>query len=368
MTYTNDEIVHLASRLIAIRSTADDASSLRRVIAEAMKPLSGYTVHTFERNDRPSVLVANRTERTERFRVIINAHLDVVPAPDASFTPVIDGDRLYGRGALDMKGAAAASIVVFARMARQLPYPVGLQLVTDEEIGGFDGTKYQVEEGVTSHAIVSGEPTQEAILTEGKGVLWVRLTASGRSAHAAFPWFGSNAIELVTDAVRRIRRVYPNPKRERWATTANLARIETPNTALNKVPDRASAFLDIRYVPNESETVIDTIRAAAGPAVTIDVLEHEPAHSVDRRMADIVSFGHAAKRVTGRKPTIGRQHWASDVRFYRPPMVGFTYGPTGEGMHAETEWVSIASLMRYAETLGDWLSRLNGQDMSEGAI
>jgi len=75
-----------------------------------------------------------------RFQVILNAHLDVVPAQPDQFRPRREGDRLYARGAQDMKVAALVEAQVFRELAAELPYPLALQLVTDEEVGGRDGT------------------------------------------------------------------------------------------------------------------------------------------------------------------------------------------------------------------------------------
>src|SRR5437764_454104 len=103
-----------------------------------------------------SALVYPGTERRE-FHVILNSHLDVVPAPPDQFRPRRDGDRLFARGAQDMKVTGLLAVQVFRELAPSLPYPVALQLVTDEEAGGRDGTRYQLEHGVRGRFGIVGE-------------------------------------------------------------------------------------------------------------------------------------------------------------------------------------------------------------------
>src|SRR5207244_11644238 len=113
---------------------------------------------------RPSALVHHGAGRTD-FGGIFSAHLDVVPGEPAQFRPHRVGPRLYARGAHDMKISALVQARVFAELAADLPYPVALQLVTDEEVGGRDGTGYQVEQGVTGQFVVSGEQSGRRLVT-----------------------------------------------------------------------------------------------------------------------------------------------------------------------------------------------------------
>ena len=85
-----------------------------------------------------------------------------------------------------------------------------------------------------------------------RGCCQVRLVAPGTAAHAAYPWLGDNALLTLTAAVDRILERYPVPAAEEWTTTVNVARIETTNTAVNQVPADATAWLDIRFPPEDA--------------------------------------------------------------------------------------------------------------------
>src|ERR1700690_3456378 len=136
-----------ARELLAIPSTSDRPGELARALDLVLGFVGpGFTVERFESGGKPSALVYRGGQRPH-FRVMLNAHLDVVPAPPEDFRPREEGSRLYARGAQDMKVSALVQARVFAELAGRLPYPLGLQLVTDEETGGDDGTRGHIWEG-----------------------------------------------------------------------------------------------------------------------------------------------------------------------------------------------------------------------------
>jgi succinyl-diaminopimelate desuccinylase len=117
-----------ARELLAVPSTADRPDDLRRALDLVLDVVGpGFTVERFESNGKPSALVYRGSPRP-RFRIILNAHLDVVPAEPRQFRPRRDGDRLYARGAQDMKVSALVEAQVFGELAGRLPYPLALQL------------------------------------------------------------------------------------------------------------------------------------------------------------------------------------------------------------------------------------------------
>jgi Acetylornithine deacetylase/Succinyl-diaminopimelate desuccinylase and related deacylases len=154
---------------------------------------------------------------------------------------------MFARGAQDMKVTGLLAAQVFRELAASLPYPVALQLVTDEEVGGRDGTRHQLDHGVRGRFVIVGETSGLHIVNESKGMLVVRLLATGRAAHAAYPWLGDNALVKLQRTVASLLARYPVATEEVWRTTVNLARIGTRNEARNQVPADAEALLDIRF-------------------------------------------------------------------------------------------------------------------------
>src|SRR6185437_12273539 len=114
-----------ACELLAIPSASEQPGELRRaldLVVDFVGP--GFTVERFESGGKPSALLYPGTQRP-RFRIILNAHVDVVPADAGQFQARLDGDRLYARGAQDMKVSALVEAQVFRELAAILPYPLG---------------------------------------------------------------------------------------------------------------------------------------------------------------------------------------------------------------------------------------------------
>jgi succinyl-diaminopimelate desuccinylase len=345
------ELLDHAAGLIAIPSTVDRPDDLARALDLVLDTVGpGFEVERFESRGKPSALVSTTGRRD--FRVILNGHLDVVPGTPDQFVPRLEGDRLYGRGAQDMKVATLVLAKVFRELAPVLPYPLGLQLVCDEEVGGLDGTAHQVEQGVTAGFVLIGEQSGLRVVTESKGLLQVRLTATGRAAHAAYPWLGDNALTRVIRAVEAILARYPVPSAEEWVTTVNLARITTGNGAVNQVPADATAWLDVRF-PHEDGRTGEEIAADLrqdGIEVLIDSVA--PPHHADPSCAEV--------RLLRGSTELLRKHGAADGRFYSARGVNAViFGPGGDGQHGPAEYLDVTTIEPYEEALRGFLRGLS---------
>lgn len=351
-------ILDLAKELMGIESTKDNPSGIARVIDNAKGFLARYTVEEFTRENSPSLLVYKGKKPQRQFRIILNAHLDVVSGKREQFAPVQQDGRLYGRGASDMKAAAAVEMIVFKELVDKVSYPLALQLVTDEEIGGFNGTKHQIEQGVRADFTIAGEPTDFGINNEAKGIVWVKIKTTGKAGHGAYVWNGENALWKLHTILSRIQKTYPVPPAITWKTTANLARIETPNMTFNKIPDEATAWIDFRFIPAQRKTILGTIQDLTGKDGTIEILENEPAQFTDKNNLFVKRLAAAAKKVIGKTPPTIQKHGGSDIRHFNGVgSDGVTFGPVGAGLHSDNEWVDIKSLGDYYEILKSFLQK-----------
>jgi succinyl-diaminopimelate desuccinylase len=349
--------------LIAIRSTADRPDDLRRaldlVVAEAGP---AWTVRRFTSHGKPSALL-HPPGADGPFRVILNAHLDVVPGADDQFVPRRDDTRLYGRGAHDMKAAALVLTGVFRDLAATLPYPIALQLVTDEEVGGADGTGHQLDQGVRAAFVIIGEQSALRVVTDSKGICHARISTSGRSAHAAYPWLGDNALLALTEAVSRVLTAYPLPTAEAWTTTVTVARMDTPNRAVNQVPAAATAWLDIRYPPTDPDfsgrtpaEVAAHLAKLSGATAEVDALG--PPHHADPSGTEVRLLREAI-RTTGHPGDLLRKHGAADGRYYHALGIdAVIFGPGGDGQHGPDEYVDLTTLGPYRDALTAFLRAL----------
>lgn len=351
-----------AAELLAVPSTADRPAELSRAL-EMVIGLAGpgCTVERFASAGKPSALLY-RGQGRPHFRVILNAHLDVVPAGPEQFRPQREGDRLYARGAQDMKVSALVLAQVFRELASGLPYPLGLQLVTDEEVGGRDGTLHQLDAGVTGDFVIIGEASGLRLVTDSKGRINARLRADGRAAHGAYPWLGDNALVKLHRSLSNVLAAYPVPAEEAWRTTINLARIETSNQTFNQIPDQAEAWLDIRFTADDPELNGKTAPEIAAhltgfcePGVTPIVDSADPARHASADRAEMRRL-RAAITSQGYRPDLLRKHGASDGRFYYQRGIdAVIFGIGGDGQHGPAEYADIATIAPYYQALTDFL-------------
>jgi succinyl-diaminopimelate desuccinylase len=296
--------------------------------------------------------------------VVLHGHLDVVPGRPGQFDPRVEDDRLYGRGAYDMKGALAAMLLTTAAMRDQDGVRVRLGIVGDEESeeAAERGSDHLVDSGFIGDFAITGEPTDLHIGIEAKGVLAVRLEVSGVAAHGATPWLGDNAVLKAHDVFRSIESLpFARHSSELFdRPSINLGRI-LGGDALNKVPDRCAIDVDIRYLPDQDPAdVLEQIRGLADAEAT--ALFTRPPAVVDRDSSFVRGLREAASAYHGGEPmSVGRDGASDAVSFLRVGVPAVEFGPVGEGHHGPGEWVSISSLEAYAQTLDSFLRAIPGR-------
>jgi succinyl-diaminopimelate desuccinylase len=257
---------------------------------------------------------------------------------------------------MDMKASIACFISVFKEVANKVNYPLGLQLVTDEETGGFNGTKYQIEKGVRSDFTIVGETTNYYIENQAKGIVWVKIFSKGKAAHGAYPWKGKNAIWEMQHFLINLEKKFPLPSRKQWVTTVNLAKINTANETFNKIPDNCEVWLDIRYIPQDKDTIIKTVKNLLPKGFKLEILVKEPAQFVNENNYYIEQLQKIGKSVIKKKVELNQGQGSSDARhFTRVNCDAIEFGPLGAGMGTDNEWVDIKSLEKYSLILKNFL-------------
>jgi len=357
-----DETLRLAKKLIAIQSTENNKTGIEEIISLTENQLSGYRTRRFVSNGKPGLLIQNTNPETKHFKIILNTHLDVVPGQKNQFVPHISEGKLFGRGAYDMKAAAAVMIILFKELANTLSYPLGLQVLSDEELGGMDGTHYQITQGIRANFAIAGEcGSNLRIVHEAKARLVVKLKAAGKSSHSAYPWDGDNAILRLMQALQNILQYYPYPKKEEYKTTVNVTHVDTKNyetseTAYNRTPAYCEALLDVRYVPDDKSIIVDKLKTLLSQNVTMEILHNTIPHQTDRTNSYIKLLQKTCEEVLNKKIELIQQHATSDIRhFSGVGNDGIEFGPVGAGQHQDNEWVDIKSLEDYYHILKNFL-------------
>jgi len=355
------KIFTLSQDLIAIKTDPDNRPALNQALDLVASELTDFTVELFERNGARSLLAYTGNTRPETFKVILNGHLDVIPGKDWQYKARIDGDNMYGVGSMDMKSNVACMVEVFKDIAPKLDYPLALQIVTDEEIGGFDGTKLQIDEGVKADFVIAGETTQFNIVHQARGILQLKITSRGKTAHGAYPWRGENALEKLNTFLALLFEKMPNPGTEEWKSSINLAKIETPNISFNKIPDVATAWLDVRFVPQDADTMLPRIKSLLPADFELEINANEPYLFVEKDDEYLQKIQQAVKKVLNKESVCYGAFGSSDARFYtQVGSKGVEFGPVGGGIGTDDEWVSIQSLQDFYDILNSFLVSLDG--------
>lgn len=350
------ELVALATRLIGYDTSEPEAVHEAAGFVEGWLEARGIEASQEEVRGLPVLRAEIGPEGAPT--VVLHGHLDVVPGRAGQFDPSVEGDRLYGRGAYDMKGALAAMLLTGAAMRGADGVRVRIGIVGDEESEEESdrGSDHLVDGGFLGDFAITGEPTDLQIGVEAKGVLALRLEVGGTAAHGATPWLGDNAVLKAYEAFRRIESLpFARHSSELFdRPSINLGRI-LGGDALNKVPDRCAIDVDIRYLPDQDpEAVLAEVREI--PAVEATALFTRPPAVVDRDSPFVRELrAAAAAHHKGEPMSVGRDGASDAVSFLRAGVPAVEFGPRGGGHHGPREWVSVSSLLAYRQTLESFL-------------
>ncbi|HEV8565016.1 MAG TPA: M20 family metallopeptidase [Actinomycetota bacterium] len=378
-----DQVLEFARALIGAPSenpggTEDQAAG---VAAEILAGLDASPEIVRSDAGRPSVVASIGTD--ERPRLAWNGHLDVVPAgsPEtwthSPWEGTVDGGRLIGRGAADMKGPIGAALAAAAAVQRagvELAGALDFHLAADEELAGTHGTKVLREKGLLDQdACIVGEPTDLRIGLAERGGAWITAVARGKAAHGSQPNLGVNAITSMSQFLLRLQEVLPaleHPLAGR--PTVNVSLI-SGGSAPNVVPDRCEVDIDRRLIPGETspadvlapfDRLVASIRTEH-PDVDIDVTIREwtdaaeaaPDSEIARTARD------AIRSVLAREPEDVGFTGITDARFYlndaKIPTV--ILGPGSLSVaHTANEWVDVADLVDAARLYASMFVRFLG--------
>ncbi|ELZ33169.1 M20 family metallopeptidase [Halorubrum tebenquichense] len=408
-----EELVSTAERLIS-HDTANPPGHTAAVASCIASRLTdaGVDVEQIAVDPEKPNLVATLPGETDGTLCFVG-HLDTVPydASEWSRDPLgeRDGDRLYGRGATDMKGAVTAMVHValaYAGTDAEPPVDLRFAFVSDEETDGDAGLP-SVRESIefAPDACVIGETTSRngrcAVSIADRGAIWLTLEATGEAAHGSRPMLGVNAIDRLTAAVDRLKREFGTRELEvapeiapiveesvgfhagelDAETVRDLFRYPTINlgtieggSAVNAVPASARAEVDVRLTATvETRDALRSIRDCLGGIEGVSIADvswsrgsHEP---VDSPLVEATAAAAASVvdgRVYRRSATGGGD--AKDLRHDGIPTVEFGFGT--DTAHAADEYTTVEALVRnaeaYARLVGEYATQIDDNGPHEG--
>ena len=404
------KIVKLVQNLIQIKSvnppgsTSEIAGYIKEYLSE-----HGLKCELYEQ-EKTKVNAVGTLSGSGDKKFIWNGHLDVVPIskPDGWSVDPWEGkvinSRIIGRGTADMKGSIAAVIsaaCILADSNIELSGDWILGFSADEETGGEMGAEYLVKEGILSgDACIVGEATSLNRLGVGeKGVLWLKVKAVGRPAHAGLSFLGDNAIEKLYRFLTKLHKIEEIERKhteevenilsfiiaeskklkstefseEKFQRVMNRLIMNVGmirgGTKINIVPSSAEAIVDIRILPGMThETVMKEIEEILKDS-EIHGISFETVLKADSSYQNIDNpFINFMKDTVSKginiKPTLYMISGFTDARFFRAKGIPTViYGCGGENFHGVDEFITVDNLISttkaYALTAINFLKKSN---------
>ena len=319
---------------------------------------------------RPSVVVRARGTGGGR-SLLLCGHCDTVTVEGMTDPrPRVEGDRLYGRGAYDMKAGVVAALLACREAARRdLAGDVVVAAVADEEHASL-GVQ-EVLATVRADAAIVTEPTELELVVAHRGFVWSEVEVTGRAAHGSRPHLGVDAIVKAGPILTALGELdvalgaHLHPLLGRGSVHASLIR---GGEELSSYPARCVVGIERRTLPGESAADVERELGAllegcraADPALRAEqrtLLVREP-FEVDEaaEIVDLVRAG--ATEALGASPAIGgASYWADAAFIAAAGIPTVMFGPAGEGAHAAEEWVSLRSTEAVARTLAAVAARV----------
>jgi len=357
----------LTARLIEIESINPDVVSggsgeaaVARFVADWCERAGLETSLEDAAPGRPNVVAVARGTGRGR-SLMLNAHMDTVGVAGMTdpFTPRIEGDRLYGRGAYDMKGSLAACMLATAEAKRRrLGGDVVMTAVADEEFASV-GTE-AVAASLSADAAIVTEPTEMRVAVTHRGFVHLEIETRGRAAHGSRPELGIDAIVKMGRVLVGIEqldaRLRASPTHPHLGSGSLHASLIEGGQEYSSYPASCVVQAERRTIPGETVPMVErelqdvVDEAGSGDdlfSAEVRALASREPFEVAESEAIVQMVRRHATSVLGAEPEIvGVPFWADSALLAEAGIPTVLFGPSGEGAHAEVEWVGIADLER----------------------
>jgi len=363
MSEVETAAVKLLAELVGIDSVnpglVPGAAGESRIVERLRRRLeyAGFAVTVVPaagRDDRPS-LVAIPPGPAQGPTVVLNGHLDTVgvtgmPAP---FVARIDGDRLTGRGAADMKGGVAAIVAAAEHLvATGAPVRPVLALVADEEDASL-GSEAVIAAlpglGIRPDACLVAEPTDLALCRSLRGFAVVRVELTGRASHSSQAELGVNAVTHLGRLLHAVDLRAPDVRATGGDLMVTVAR---GGESAFVVPDHAECLVELRTTPDRSSADARAeVRALLDPEWQAEA--ELVAYRDGWRLDDTGPAAGLARRLGAEldtAATFDAPYWM-EAPLWQQLCPTLVCGPSGGGLHAVDEWVDLRQVRALATAL-----------------
>lgn len=350
------------ANLISLKTVTSDIKTNQKGLAY-IKTLINSKANIEEISNQKQPLLIASNSRTKQPQYAYLVHLDVVPGNKKQFELKQEGDRLIGRGTSDMKFSIPLGVALLNELLNQnSSLNFSLVITTDEETGGFLGSAYLADEYKLrpKTLIVPDGGGPDKFINKSKGVCQLTITAKGKSAHSSRPWKGKNALSpLVKLATKLSKRYEANNSQQSWKTTMNLGQLNG-GQATNQVCSKAQLKIDFRYPEtNSQENILEEVTCLANeidPEIIVKLGATGLPTFTNEKLSEVKTFINNLENATGKTIKIKGECGASDARHFAPYDIPILMAkPEGGAIHADGEWLSLNSTMKFYQALRNQL-------------
>ena len=363
--------VAITRDLIRCRSVTPDEGGALAYLQDLLAR-AGFEAHRAIFAEPGTAPVDNLYARigTSRPNLLFAGHTDVVPPGNEGawshppFAGEIADDRLYGRGAVDMKGGIACFVAAaLDHLAANGGKPEGslsFLITGDEESVAVNGTvkllKWAAERGETFDHCILGEPSNVEVLGDTikagrRGSLNGTLIVSGRQGHVAYPERADNPIRGLVTLIAALQAPLDEGSEHFSPSHLEFTSVDVGNTTVNLIPGEARARFNIRYNDRHSQTALKTLieqraKAAAAGRVRYSI-EWQPSNAdvFITKPGPFTELAVAAiAEITGRQPKLSTSGGTSDARFIKDYCPVLEFGLVGQTMHQTDECAPVQDL------------------------
>lgn len=360
MQEQKNQIVNLSKRLMAIESVESNIRE-QEVCLDILEAIfkNDFHMKRYVFHGHPALVLSTTTKK--KVDVIFSGHIDVVPGDKSLFEPRLKGTKLYGRGAYDMKAGVAACLYAATEYRKRGgDKEIIVMITSDEETSGYGTRALLEQEGYRGKFafIADGGGNTEIVLKQ-KGFAQIKVTVSGKSAHASRPWEGNNPLLKIMYLQKIVSKIFPEPDAKKsWRTSVILTRIESANS-LNQIPERAMGYFDIRYIHNkELRRIVALIKKTIGAKGFVEIIAENKLFSVKEDDHYVQTLSRILRERTKKNIKFIHENGSSDAVFFSENGIPASLSrPKGGGAHQSREWVDVDSLYEMYETLIEFLMR-----------
>ncbi len=343
-------------QLVNFYPVSSNQSSVRELLEynKSIFDEAGLYTHLYEEQGVYNLYAAPK--ETKHVRVLLQSHVDVVPAEDQPFK-VTDG-RYYGRGTFDMLFAAASYLKFVTDNKEKLQdLDFGIFLSGDEEVSGAHGVKHFLDEGYTAEiCILPDAGTKLGVLNiAAKGIYNIRIRISGQSHHGSRPWEGDGAAGKLIQFLAEAQQLFDHSDQEN--TTMTISTLSAGH-ADNQGPKEAEATLDIRY---KDKADLQSIKDSLSELLTTyngEVVKelHGDDYQLDMSDPHVTSFIAMYEQQMGKSIETMKAPGSSDARFFSAKNIPvIMLRPEGHGAHGDNEWISINETEKFYQLLSEYI-------------